>query len=234
MNLFAAKQRSRRTIKFHPSTIILISMLLPFVNTIFPSSKGILFTVLFSLSLLFAAGHYKKLCKALMYIFLFLLLYKVVDIYSQSAMLQSMLKMNLLFFPSLLLALFLVSEYNSSELLSGLQALKLPKIFIIGLTVTLRYIPTFRKEFKIIKESMYIRGVAFSLKHPVQTFEYFIVPQLYRCLNLSGELTASGLIKAIDAPCKRTSFYGRRISLADYLVFALLFLGHGLIIGGWV
>ncbi|MBP1998019.1 energy-coupling factor transporter transmembrane protein EcfT [Peptostreptococcus canis] len=130
------------------------------------------------------------------------------------------------------MASLLISEYNSSEMLSALQMVRLPKIFIIGLTVTLRYIPTFKKEFKIIKEAMRIRGVKFSVLHPLRSFEYLLVPQLYRCLTLSSELTSAGLTKGMDAPYKRTSFYKRKFLITDYIAIITLILGYSLIIGG--
>nr|WP_207719525.1 energy-coupling factor transporter transmembrane component T [Peptostreptococcus canis] len=213
-------------------TIISINILLPFINTIFPSNKAIFFTMFFSLSLLLITGNYKRLIKSLIYLFIFFALYELVLMYSKNAMFLSMFRMMMLFLPCIILASLLISEYNSSEMLSALQMVRLPKIFIIGLTVTLRYIPTFKKEFKIIKEAMRIRGVKFSVLHPLRSFEYLLVPQLYRCLTLSSELTSAGLTKGMDAPYKRTSFYKRKFLITDYIAIITLILGYSLIIGG--
>lgn len=232
MQLFISRQRNKKSIKFHPLTIISINILLPFINTIFPSNKAIFFTMFFSLSLLLITGKYKRLIKSLIYLFIFFALYELVLMYSKNAMFLSMFRMMMLFLPCIILASLLISEYNSSEMLSALQMVRLPKIFIIGLTVTLRYIPTFKKEFKIIKEAMRIRGVKFSVLHPLRSFEYLLVPQLYRCLTLSSELTSAGLTKGMDAPYKRTSFYKRKFLITDYIAIITLILGYSLIIGG--
>ncbi|MGX7112697.1 energy-coupling factor transporter transmembrane component T [Gemella cuniculi] len=232
MDLHATKNEDKKKIKFHPLVILLINVTLPFINTIFPSNKAIFFTLIFSLILLALVGCYKRLLKSLIYLLIFFTLYELVLLYTESVVFLSVFRMMMLFLPCIVLASLLVFEYNSSEILSALQLLKLPKIFIIGLTVALRYISTFGKEFRLIKESMYIRGVKVSIKHPLRSFEYLLVPQLYRCLNLSSELTCAGLTKGIDAPHKRTSFYSQKFSFADYMIILFLILGYGLIIGG--
>lgn len=145
-----------------------------------------------------------------------------------------MINMTVYFTPCILIAVLIVTDYNSSEILSALQRLHLPKIFIIGLTITIRYIPTFRREFRIIKQAMHIRGVEFSMKHPLRTFEYLLVPQLFRCVSLSAELTAAGLTKGIATKEKRTSYFDNRFHGVDYVMFAIGGAGMVLIIGGLI
>lgn len=212
-------------------TLILLNAFIPLIHTLFPSGKGIFFTLIVVIFIVFMSRNYKKGLRTIVYLAVYFGLYTLTLTYFENGMLASMFRMTTLFVPCLVLASILVSEYSSSEILSGLEKLKLPKMFVIGLTVTLRYIPTFRKEFRIIKEAMYIRGVRFSLRHPLRTFEYLIVPQLFRCLNLSAELTAAGLTKGISAPNPRSVFFEQRFSVLDGMAFLILFVGHGLIIG---
>lgn len=134
------------------------------------------------------------------------------------------------FFPCIILTSILFLDYTSAELLSVLQGLHLPRVFIIAITITIKYFPTFRQEFRYIKESMRLRGIPFKWTKPLQSFEYFIVPQLFRCLILSDEITAAGFTKGIDSPNKRTSYYDIRVRLGDYLVMGFLLLGAGGII----
>lgn len=223
------KLRKKR--KIHPLTLILINAMLPVLNTVFPSSKGVFFTVIFVFFLLLISGCYKKALTAAVWTGAFFGLYAVTLLWIQNEILASMFRMFVLFLPSVLLASLLITEYNSSEILSSLEKLHLPKIFVISLTVTLRYIPTFRREFLTIRDAMYIRGVRFSIRHPVRTFEYLLVPQLFRCLSLSGELTAAALTKGINAPGRRTSYFAQPFSPPDFLAFAVLIIGYGLIIG---
>ena len=71
-------------------------------------------------------------------------------------------------------------------------------MFIIALSITLRYIPTFFRELRYINESMRLRGIRFEVKNIIKSFGYFVVPQLFRCLILADELTSAGLCKGID------------------------------------
>ncbi|EFI41942.1 energy-coupling factor transporter transmembrane component T [Peptoniphilus sp. oral taxon 386] len=217
--------------RLNPLSIILINAFIPVVNTLFPTSKAIFLDLAVALFILFFTGLYSKAIKAILYLTVFFGLYVVSLNYFNSEVIISFFRMTTLFVPCIIFAYLLITQYNSSEILSSLQKLKLPKIFIIGLTVTIRYIPTFRREFKTIKEAMSIRGVDFSIRRPIRTFEYLIVPQLFRCLSLSGELTSAGLTRGISAPNKRTGFFDRRFKFLDFLIFFILIMGYVLIIG---
>lgn len=209
----------------------MLNVFVPFINTVFPSSKGTNFTLIFTVIILLLFASYKKFLKGILFIIFFLIGYILIINYIKINMLIILFRMTVLFLPCFVLAYLLISEYHSSEILASLEKLKLPKIFVIGLTVTLRYIPTFRKEFQLIKEAMWIRGVKFSIKDPLKTFEYLLVPQLFRCLSLSSELTAAGLTKGINAPNRRTSYFGQGFSILDFLVGITFILGQVLIIG---
>lgn len=170
--------------------------------------------------------------KALIWIAAGVMFILLNSFYIKSSVLGMMINMTVYFTPCILIAVLIVTDYNSSEILSALQRLHLPKIFIIGLTITIRYIPTFRREFRIIKQAMHIRGVEFSVKHPLRTFEYLLVPQLFRCVSLSAELTAAGLTKGIATEEKRTSYFDNQFHGVDYVMFAIGGVGLVLIIGG--
>lgn len=133
--------------------------------------------------------------------------------------------------PCIALASILVSKYNSAQLLSALETMHIPRVLVVAVTITLKYIPTFRREFTYITESMRLRGIGFTWKQPVKSFQYFIVPQLFRCAALAEEVTAAGLVKGIDAPMRRTSFYEEKASLIDVAVLMIFTLG---LAGGFV
>ena len=127
------------------------------------------------------------------------------------------------FLPCMVMALVLVKDYTTAEILSALESLRLPKSIIIAATITLRYIPTFKTEFSYIKESMRLRGFSFSYLHPVRSFRFFIVPQLFRCMALSEEITAAGMVKGIDNPNRRSSYYEQRLKIYDLMCIILIF-----------
>ncbi|WP_130837123.1 energy-coupling factor transporter transmembrane component T [Lachnoclostridium sp. Marseille-P6806] len=134
------------------------------------------------------------------------------------------------FIPCLMMASVLIGDYSPGELISALQPLHLPRSFVVSLVIVLRYIPTFRREFGYIRESMRLRGVPYSVRRPVQSFEFFLVPQLFRCALLADEITAAGLTKGITHPGRRSSYYDVRMQWSDYALCAALFLGTGVLI----
>ena len=129
------------------------------------------------------------------------------------------------FLPCLMMATVLFKDYTTAELLSTLERLPLPRSLIVAVIITLRYVPTFKREFVYIKESMRLRGIAFTWKKPIESFKYFIVPQLFRCAALAEEVTSAGLVKGIDANIKRTSYYGQKFRISDALLTVLLIGG---------
>lgn len=134
------------------------------------------------------------------------------------------------FVPLMMIASLLFYDYNPSEILSSLQLLHLNRKFTIALTIALRYIPTFQAEFKLMKSSMAMRGIALSWKHPIRSFSYFITPQLFRCSLLAEELTAAGITKGIEHTAKRTSIYNVKWKRSDSLLLLGFLLGFVTII----
>ena len=220
--------------KINPLTLIIINAVLPVVTMFFPTDKSIIIGLCLGYIALFIARRYMTMFKALIWMAVGIMFILLNSFYIKSSVLGMMINMTVYFTPCILIAVLIVTDYNSSEILSALQRLHLPKIFIIGLTITIRYLPTFRREFRIIKQAMHIRGVEFSVKHPLRTFEYLLVPQLFRCVSLSAELTAAGLTKGIATKEKRTSYFDNRFHGVDYVMFAIGGVGMVLIIGGLI
>ncbi len=207
---------------------------MPILNSMFPTQENVFFMLIFAGAVMIMEGLYRRLFKTAVFVAIFLTLFILSGMYSKSPSVIMAFRMTLMFVPCLVLASVLITEYNSSEILAALQKLKLHKIFVVGITVTLRYIPTFAREFKVIRSSMETRGVGLSFLHPIRTFEYLIVPQLFRCLSLSGELTAAGLTKGISAPGRRTNYFEQIMGPMDYAAFVIFFVGFGIVAGGVV
>lgn len=220
--------------RLHPLTLLLVNACVPFMNTFFPSGKVLAFAYLISLGIILFFGNFPAFLKTGSFVVLFWSAYYFFLFNFPNKEIITGFRMSMLFVPSGVLAYLFITSYHSSEILSSLEKLRLPKIFIIGLTVTLRYIPTFKKEFGIIKSAMQIRGVKFSFLRPFRTFEYLVVPQLFRCLSLSGELTAAALTKGINAPNRRSSFFALKFHFYDVGIVVFMFIGYGLLIGKMV
>jgi len=134
------------------------------------------------------------------------------------------------FFPCMMAASILILDYSSADLISALSPFRIPKGFTVALSVVIRYIPTFRREFAAIKESMRIRRVPYSFWHPIRSFEFFLVPQLFRCSILADEITSAGLTKGITNPALRTCYRDIRMHTADWCVSGIFLLGTAVIL----
>lgn len=187
----------------------------------------IIFLTLFSLSILFLSGRYREGVKAFILILVLEVAYWFCatneNIFIQT--LTMFLFVIIHFMPFYVMMRLLLTEYSSAELISALEKLRLPKIFIIALTISLRYLPTVKREYSYIKEAMRVRGIAFSWRRPIKSFEYFVVPQLFRCMLLSEEITAAGLTKGIDYPEKRNSYFDAKLKFKDYAMLMITFVG---------
>lgn len=113
----------------------------------------------------------------------------------------------------------------------ALQRMKLPQSVTIPLVVMFRYIPTLRIEYRMIRNTMDIRGISDTLwkriTRPIATIEYILIPLLMRCLKVTDELAASGTTRGLELEKKRYALREIHFSLKEYLVVigGLLFLG---------
>lgn len=215
--------------RINPLVIILFNMVLP-VIIMFPGNK---YQHLFFLS--FAAGMLLLSLK-LKRLFKFLLVYAALaglehllirynlDIYKAISML---LMISVQFIPCLMMASILVKDYSPSELISALEPFRIPKAFLVSLAIIVRYFPTFKREFGFMKESMRLRNIPYDVRRPIRSFEYFLVPQLFRCSILSDEITAAALTKGITNPKRRSSYYNMKMKAVDYILCLIIIAGAG-------
>lgn len=124
---------------------------------------------------------------------------------------------------------YLLFKIPSGKLTASLRKLPLPTKAMLVLVVMLRFAPTVFLEFGEVREAMKIRGflrsVGTVLRHPLSTLEYAIVPMVFRSLKIADELSASAIVRGIESPYKKQSYYVSRILPPDALImmFTLVF-----------
>lgn len=214
-----------KNFKLNPIVLILINVLAPSMYIFIKASYLQPFLAIFCGLLLLLLGYYKKFA---FYMISYAALY---GLYYACMGLEDMQFLAMFFlvftqtYPCFMMASVLISRYSSAQLLSALEDMHLPRFMVVATTITLKYIPTFAREFKYIKESMRLRGISFTLKKPVTSFRYFVAPQLFRCAALAEEVTAAGMVKGIDAPMRRSSYYEQRFRLSDTLILGTFMIG---------
>ncbi len=213
--------------KMNPLVAMVFNLCLPVAAMLVKILPLHIFFMIYVSLILIYLKKYKRLLKLLIVYCVFHLAHFTFLSFDNnvSNMFAILFYITIQFYPSVMISSILFIDYTSSELLSSLQLLHLPKIFIISITVIFRYFPIFKKEFIYIKESMRLRNIAFTFKKPLKSFEYFIVPQLFRCSILAEELTGAGLVKGIDSKVKRSTYYDVKINNVDIFLFAILLFG---------
>ncbi len=217
----------KEQVKLNVLVLLGINLLLPILLSIYRSEWMVPYVFVFASLILL---YYKKTRRFFKFLSAFVLfrLLGTISI-SVSASWLSFFEMTFFIFyqfiPMLMIGSLLFFDYQTSEILSALQSIHLPRKIIIAITIAIRYVPTFREEFRLIKNCMQLRGIGFSWKKPIQSFSYFIVPQLFRCSLLAEELTSAGLTKGIDSGCKRTSIFEHGWHWYDTMAFSGFLLG---------
>lgn len=124
-----------------------------------------------------------------------------------------------------IMAAYLIFKIPSGKLIAIFQKLALPKHIILIFIVIIRFIPTISGEFRTIKEAMQIRGFTGSIKrvilHPLQTMEYAVVPLIFRSIKVGDELAASSIVRGIENPTKKYSYYETKFTKIDGVILTI-------------
>ena len=127
-----------------------------------------------------------------------------------------------------IMAGFLTFKIPSGKLISIFHKLMLPRNFVLILTVIIRFVPTIAGEFRTIKEAMKVRGFTGNFFHilsnPLRTLEYAIVPLIFRSIKVGDELSAAAIVRGIEKPIKRDSYYSNRLCKLDIIIITTSFV----------
>ena len=142
-----------------------------------------------------------------------------------SFLLLTALMFKTLYFP-LCAGMALVSNSKVSELICFLRSIKLPKKMIIVLAVLYRFFPVLLTDYKLIKNSLRMKGIGVSrgyyLLHPIKFFEYVFVPYVIISTNIANELSVSCLCRGIDNEEKPSSYIELKFNKSDYLTMVIV------------
>lgn len=124
--------------------------------------------------------------------------------------------------PCFMLGSYLISTTRVSTFLAAVGKMPLPKGFIISLSITLRYFPTMREEWRAVKDAMVLRGIPVSLigfiRHPMQTMEYVYVPMLVSASKISDEIAQAAITRGIDHVERRTCIETVKFHIMDSIM----------------
>jgi len=208
---------------------ITIGVLMVIYTSILFFSEMLVYWVmtLFSFVLLFFVNKKKTFSFIAAYMLLFALI-GIMNFLTLSGWIGSVYTMALIvvkLFPLWILA-GIITEFNTSEIIASLRKLKLPNNLCVGVSIFIRFIPEYRNYLKEIKEGLKVRNISFNILKPLQSFEMYLVPLIYKALDTANILTCSLITKGIEFDCEKTSYVDLSLTWRDY---AVIIAGMGFI-----
>ena len=208
---------------------ITIGVLMIIYTSILFFSEMLVYWVMtiFSFILLFFVNRKKTLSFITAYMLLFALI-RIMNFLILSGWIGSVYTMALIvvkLFP-LWILVGIIMEFNTSEIIASLRKLKLPNNLCVGVSIFIRFIPEYRNYLKEIKEGLKVRNISFNIVKPLQSFEMYLVPLIYKAFDTANILTCSLITKGIEFDCEKTSYVDLSLTWRDY---AVIIAGMGFI-----
>lgn len=208
---------------------ITIGILMIIYTSILFFSEMLVYWVMtiFSFILLFFVNRKKAFSFITVYILVFALI-RIMNFLTLSGWIGSVYTMALIvvkLFP-LWILVGIIMEFNTSEIIASLRKLKLPNNLCVGVSIFIRFIPEYRNYLKEIKEGLKVRNISFNIVKPLQSFEMYLVPLIYKAFDTANILTCSLITKGIEFDCEKTSYVDLSLTWRDY---AVIIAGMGFI-----
>lgn len=208
---------------------ITIGVLMIIYTSILFFSEMLVYWVMtiFSFILLFFVNRKKTFSFITAYMLLFALI-RIMNFLTLSGWIGSVYTMALIvvkLFP-LWILVGIITEFNTSEIIASLRKLKLPNNLCVGVSIFIRFIPEYRNYLKEIKEGLKVRNISFNIFKPLQSFEMYLVPLIYKAFDTANILTCSLITKGIEFDCEKTSYVDLSLTWRDY---AVIIAGMGFI-----
>jgi energy-coupling factor transport system permease protein len=116
------------------------------------------------------------------------------------------------------MALQMIMKTPPGEIVAALLKIGIPNKAVLMVAVIFRFAPTVSSEFSAVRESMRCRGllsIKAIMSSPVATLEHAIVPLLLKSLNVADELSVSAVVRGVEKPGRKSSYYKSEIGLSD-------------------
>ncbi len=123
------------------------------------------------------------------------------------------------FGPMCAMIVFLYKTVDTTLLLRAMARMQVPSTILLPLGVTLRFMPSFIREFSHVRDALAFRGIILSprtvLTHPFRLMESVLIPLLIRAVFIGEELSRAAMTRGIDAPGRQVSIHDIRLKYKD-------------------
>lgn len=233
------KQKYHGTAAFDPRCKLLLLISLGFVSY-FLMGDLTSFVLMLGFCLFIAAGNGMSWTAQMLVIYIIIsylnALLRYVTIPGLSVMMMVFGVTVIKMVPIVMMGRWVLKTTQMDDLTVALQRMKIPQSVIISFVVMFRYIPTLGTEYRMIRNTMAIRGICDTvwkkILHPIATVEYILIPLLMRCLKVTDELAASGTTRGLELEKTRYAIqpieFGRKewttVSMAAIFLILLVIL----------
>lgn len=111
------------------------------------------------------------------------------------------------------------------EFIVAMRTWHMPEGLLIAIAVMMRFLPTIKEHYRMIYDSLKIRGIFTSrwmiIRHPLMFFEYILVPLLMNATRIAQDLTIASMTKGV-ASQRKTSYMTYRFGLVDYAAYGFM------------
>lgn len=191
-----------------------------------------LFVATFFTFLIILLFEYKSAIRVYSFYLIFTLYEIYLAKYITFAFIDNFLLLSSLMYKTIYLpicsGIILVGSSKVSELITFLRSIKVPKNIIIVLAVIFRFFPAMATDYKLIKNSLKLKGIGVSnfyyFCHPLKFIEYVFVPYVIISTNIANDLSISCLCRGIDNNSNATSIVKLSLKYQDYLFLGVLFI----------
>ncbi|AOA57923.1 energy-coupling factor transporter transmembrane component T family protein [Acinetobacter larvae] len=215
-------------LKFDPRLIFLLMLIAGLALA--SVSQNIFYSLLTATSLLYICAGGKRIIFFSCYFLLSYALLYLLQHYAHSAAIKFFAIFIFLSHRMILILLLsdLMKSYATGQIIAALRKLKLPMQVIIPLLIAMRYFPDLKESIHNIKDAIRIRKLQIGLLHPLNSFQYLVIPLIHKSLNTAGEIAESISSKGIEYAGERSSYHQLHFGLLDYAVLAIfltIFIG---------
>lgn len=137
----------------------------------------------------------------------------------------------------LLMPVYLLVQAPSGKLMASLRQLPIPSPVLLAVIVILRFMPTMLSELADVRDAMrtrgFLRSPAHVLAHPARNARVrrgaHGVPL---GLTIADELASSCIVRGIESPCAKQSYYAHGMRIGDGALMAGFAIASILIVVG--
>lgn len=112
------------------------------------------------------------------------------------------------------------------EFIVAMRTWHMPEGLLIAIAVMMRFLPTIKEHYRMIYDSLKIRGIFTSrwmiIRHPLMFFEYILVPLLMNATRIAQDLTIASMTKGVASQKRKTSYMTYRFGLVDYVAYGFM------------